>query len=44
MLGATGVLKNEKEVLTKTTKEFRRSKKTFDKPVLIHTQKEADKS
>ncbi|MFY0604181.1 MAG: M1 family metallopeptidase [Flavobacteriaceae bacterium] len=44
MLGATGVLMNEKEVLTK--KQLRRlalAKKTFDNPVIIHSQKEAEK-
>jgi hypothetical protein len=43
MLGATGVLQNEKEVLSK--KEQRRlakAKKTFDNPVIIRTQKEAE--
>ena len=42
MLGATGVLKNEKEVLTK--KQLQRlaiAKKTFDNPVVIHSQEEA---
>tara|TARA_R110000787_G_scaffold48953_14_gene117574 strand:+ start:2482 stop:4623 length:2142 start_codon:yes stop_codon:yes gene_type:complete len=42
MLGATGVLKNEKEVLTK--KQLQRlaiAKKTFDNPIVIHTQEEA---
>ncbi len=43
MLGATGVLMNEKEVLTK--KQLKRlaiAKETFDQPVVIHTQKEAE--
>ncbi len=43
MLGATGVLKNEKEVLTKKQLErLNLAKKTFDKPVIIVTQKEAE--
>ncbi len=44
MLGATGVLKNEKEVLSK--KELKRlaeARKTYDNPVIIRTQKEAEK-
>ena len=42
MLGATGKLMNEKEVLTKTQlKRLAEAKKTFDKPVVIHTQEEA---
>jgi hypothetical protein len=44
MLGATGVLTNESEVLTR--KELRRleeAKTTFDNPVLIRTQEEAEK-
>ncbi|NVK51590.1 MAG: M1 family metallopeptidase [Flavobacteriaceae bacterium] len=44
MLGATGVLLNEKEVLSK--KEQQRlalARKTFDNPVIIRTQKEAIK-
>ncbi len=44
MLGATGVLQNEKEVLTKN--ELNRlsiARKTYDKPVLIRTQQEATK-
>ena len=43
MLGATGVLLNETEVFTK--KELKRlkvAKKTFDNPVLIRTQEEAE--
>ncbi len=44
MLGATGVLKNEREVLTKKQLErLNLAKKTFDKPVIIVTQKEAEK-
>ena len=44
MLGATGVLQNETEVLTTT--ELNRlaiARKTFDNPVVIRTQKEATK-
>ena len=44
MLGATGVLTNETEVLTR--KELRRLEKartTFDNPVFIRTQEEAEK-
>jgi len=44
MLGATGVLQNESEVLTKKQlKKLAIAKKTFDNPVVIHTQKEAEK-
>ncbi len=44
VLGATGVLMNENEVLTKKQLErFAKAQKTFDKPVLIVTQKEATK-
>ena len=44
MLGATGVLQNEKEVLTKQQlKRLNLAKKTFDKPIEIVTQKEAEK-
>tara|TARA_R110002073_G_scaffold8207_1_gene45597 strand:+ start:46417 stop:48558 length:2142 start_codon:yes stop_codon:yes gene_type:complete len=44
MLGATGVLLNEKEVLTKKQqKKLAQARKTFDNPVVIHTQKEAEK-
>jgi len=44
MLGATGVLMNEKEVLSKKQlKRLALAKKTFDNPVIIHTQKEAEK-
>ena len=45
MLGATGVLLNEADVLTK--KELKRlkvAKTTFDNPVLIRTQEEAEKT
>ena len=44
MLGATGILKNEEEVLSK--KEIKRLKEariTFDNPVIIRTQEEAEK-
>ncbi len=44
MLGATGILLNEKEVLTKKQlKKLELAKKTFDNPVIIHSQKEAEK-
>jgi hypothetical protein len=44
MLGATGVLTNESEVLTrKELKRLEEAKTTFDKPVLIRTQEEAEK-
>ncbi|AUC15171.1 aminopeptidase [Tenacibaculum sp. SZ-18] len=44
VLGATGVLMNESEVLTTTQRQrFAKAHKTFDKPVLIVTQKEATK-
>ena len=43
MLGATGVLQNPKEVLSKEElKRLELAKKTFDKPVIIRTQKEAE--
>jgi hypothetical protein len=42
IVGATGVLQNAKEVLTKTELErFEKAKSTFDKPVLIVTPAEA---
>ena len=42
MIGATGVLKNPAEVLTKTELErFEKAKTSFDKPVIIVTQAEA---
>ncbi len=45
MLGATGVLMNEKEVFTKKQlKKLAQAKKSFDNPVVIHTQKEAEKA
>ena len=44
MLGATGVLQNESDVLTKNEqKRLAIARKTFDNPVLIRTQKEAVK-
>ncbi|PQJ23241.1 M1 family metallopeptidase [Tenacibaculum sp. SG-28] len=43
MLGATGVLINEKEVLTKKQQEkLALAKRTFDKPIEIVSQKEAE--
>jgi len=42
MLGATGVLLNEKEVLSKTElKRLEEAKKSFDNPIIIRTQEEA---
>ncbi|MHB0756311.1 M1 family metallopeptidase [Polaribacter sp. M15] len=42
---ATGVLQNEKDVLTKEQrKRLAKARKTFDKPVLIVTQEEAEKN
>ncbi len=42
IVGATGVLKNPTEVLTKTEQErFAQAKTTFDKPVIIVNQAEA---
>ncbi|PQJ78561.1 M1 family metallopeptidase [Polaribacter porphyrae] len=44
MLGATGVLQNRSEVFSrKELKRYATAKKTFDKPVIIRTQKEAEK-
>ena len=44
MLGATGVLQNESEVLTKQEqKRLAKARKTFDDVVIIRTQKEAEK-
>ena len=44
MLGATGVLQNEKEVLSrKEQKRLAKARKTYDNPVIIRTQKEAEK-
>lgn len=43
MLGATGVLQNEKEVLSsKELKRLATARKTYDNPVIIRTQKEAE--
>ncbi|WP_299678004.1 M1 family metallopeptidase [uncultured Tenacibaculum sp.] len=45
ILGATGVLQNESEVLTKKQQErLAKARKTYDNPVLIVTQKEATKT
>ncbi|SNR16158.1 M1 family metallopeptidase [Tenacibaculum jejuense] len=45
VLGATGVLQNESEVLSKTQQSrLAKARKTYDKPVLIVTQKEAEKT
>ena len=42
MLGATGILKNENEVLTKTQQNrLAEARKSFDKPIIIVTQEEA---
>ncbi len=42
IIGATGVLKNPQDVLTKTEQErFEKAKTSFDKPVIIVTQDEA---
>jgi hypothetical protein len=42
MVGATGMIQNPQEVLTKTELErFEAAKKSFDKPVVIRTQAEA---
>jgi len=44
MLGATGVLQNEKEVLSrKELKRLAKARQTFDSPVIIRTQEEAEK-
>lgn len=44
MLGATGILKNEREVLSrKELKRLDKARTTFDNPVLIRTQDEAEK-
>ncbi|QXP73654.1 M1 family metallopeptidase [Tenacibaculum sp. AHE15PA] len=44
MLGATGVLLNKKDVFSKTElKRIEKARKTFDKPVIIRTQQEAEK-
>jgi hypothetical protein len=45
IVDATGVLQNEKEVLTKTQRNrWETARKTFDNPVMIVTQKEAEKA
>lgn len=45
VMQATGILQNEKDVLTKKQqKRLAQAKKTFDKPVILHTQKEAEKA
>ncbi|WP_457616115.1 M1 family metallopeptidase [Lutibacter sp.] len=45
ILGATGVLTNEKEVLTNTQlKRLEKARKSYDKPVIIVTQEEAEKA
>ncbi|WP_405567699.1 M1 family metallopeptidase [Polaribacter sp. Asnod6-C07] len=45
IVDATGVLQNEKDVLTKTQrKRWETARKSFDKPVLIVTQEEAEKA
>ena len=44
IVGATGILQNPKDVLTKEQIErFERAKKTFDSPVIIVSQEEATK-
>ncbi len=44
MLGATGVLQNMDEVLSKKElRRWRKAQKSFDEPVVIRTQKEAEK-
>lgn len=43
VVGATGILQNPKEVLTKVQeKRFEEAKNSFEKPVIIVTQKEAE--
>jgi hypothetical protein len=45
IVGATGTLQNAKDVLTADqVKRFEKSKKTYDKPVIIVTQAEAEKN
>jgi hypothetical protein len=45
VLGATGVLLNEKDVLTRKQRQrLALARKTFDNPVIIHTQEEAVKA
>ena len=42
VMQATGILQNEKDVLSKKQqKRLQKAKNTYDKPVLIHTQEEA---
>mgnify|MGYP000005733230 FL=1 len=44
MVGATGVLQNPKSVLSQTElKRWEEAKKSYDKPVIIRTQSEAEK-
>ncbi|TVZ57381.1 hypothetical protein OD91_2702 [Lutibacter sp. Hel_I_33_5] len=44
MLGATGVLQNPKDVFSKKElKRIEKARKTYDNPVIIRTQKEAEK-
>ena len=44
MLGATGVLQNRKDVFSKKElKRYEKAQKSFDNPVIIRTQKEAEK-
>ena len=44
ILGATGILQNEKEVYSrKELKRLNKAKNTFDNPVIIRTQEEAEK-
>ena len=45
IMEATGTLQNEKDVLTKTQrKRFEKARKSFDNPILIVTQEEAEKT
>ena len=45
IVGATGTLENAKDVLTSDQiKRFEKAKKTYDKPVIIVTQAEAEKN
>lgn len=45
VLGATGVLLNEKDVLTRKQRQrLAQARKTYDNPVIIHTQEEAIKA
>ncbi len=45
IVGATGIIQNPKEVLTKEQMErFELAKKSYDKPVIIVTEKEAKKN